>query len=167
MRGRLYLGSIGVLALLVALVGWTRTGSEAVSPPSIEGTYRLVSRDLANGTTQRPPDILGLMTYTSEYRNLNVYWTESEGKRLSFSTMGTYVLTEREYSEKGMYRLVFDGTSGELDLSGPSGSTPVMIEGDRIAFQFPLYGEPSAVFTRDGFTATQKGVFVDHWEKVK
>ena len=52
---------------LVLLTGATT----APKPPSIEGTYRLVSRDLPDGTKQVPPAIDGLITFTRGYRNFN------------------------------------------------------------------------------------------------
>lgn len=137
---------------------------------SIEGTYRLVRRDLPDGTKQWPPDFLGLMTYTKQYRNFNVYWKDAKGKLFSIAYVATYKLTEKEYSEKSEYYMVNDeigGTGVTYDLSRPSGTSPVAIKGGRIEFQLPLYGEPFVVFEDDKFTATRAGVFVDHWEKVK
>jgi len=53
------------------------------------------------------------------------------------------------------------------DLSSSTGTSPVSITERRIEFQLPLHGEPSVVFEGDKFTATRKGAFVDHWERVK
>jgi hypothetical protein len=59
------------------------------------------------------------------------------------------------------------GSTGmRYDLSGPTGASPVSIKDSRIAVKLPLYDEPSVVFEGDKLTATLKGHFVDHWEKV-
>jgi len=163
------------LAALIACVG--QAACEApqkpgvgAQEPSIEGTYKLVSRVLPNGTKQVPPDVLGLLTYTKEYRNFNIYVKGARGKSFSISSIGTYTLTDKEYSEENIYYLVNDGIRGKgvsYDLSGSTGTSPVSITERRIEFQLPLHGEPSVVFEGDRFTATRKGAFVDHWERVK
>jgi hypothetical protein len=53
---------------------------QASSAPSIEGTYRLVSRQLPDGTVLKPPDIMGLLTYTKSHRNFNIVWKDATGK---------------------------------------------------------------------------------------
>lgn len=141
-------------------------------PPSIEGTYRLVSRDLPDGSKQAPPVIDGLDTYTKGYRNFNIYWKDARGKTFSVSYVATYQLTPKEYREKSIFFLVNDEIGGKgvsYDLSGPSGATPVKITGMRIDIQLPLHGEPEVVFEGNKMTATGKGAygtFVDHWERV-
>ena len=163
------------LAILIACAGQvacdaSQTSTVGAQTPSLEGTYRLVSRELPNGAKQGPPDVLGLLTYTKEYRNFNVYWKDASGKSFSVSYIATYKLTDKEYSEKSIYRFVNDEIGGKgmsYDLSGPTGTSPISIKERRIEFQLPLYGEPSIVFEGDKFTATRKDVFVDHWEKVK
>jgi hypothetical protein len=165
---------IGLLALITAT---SQVACEASKTPgteakgiSIEGTYRLVSRELPNGMKQAPPAVRGLLTYTKEYRNFNVYWKDVKGKSFSISAMTTYKLTDKEYSEKSLYYMVNDEIGGKrisYDLSGPTGSSPVTVKEGRIEFQLPLYGEPSLVFEGEKFRATRPGAFIDYWEKVK
>ena len=50
-------GVLVVMVLLFAMTAFAQT-------PSIEGTYKLISRQLPDGTMLRPPDIMGLFTYT-------------------------------------------------------------------------------------------------------
>jgi hypothetical protein len=45
--------------------------------PSIEGTYQLVRRELPDGTVQLSPAVMGMITYTKEFRNFSVVWTRS------------------------------------------------------------------------------------------
>ena len=163
------------LAALTACVGQAACEAPqkpgvAAKEPIIEGTYKLVSRQLPNGTKQVPPDVLGLLTYTKEYRNFNIYVKGARGKSFSISSIGTYTLTDKAYSEENIYYLVNDGIRGKgvsYDLSSSTGTSPVSITEKRIEFQLPLHGEPSVVFEGDKFTATRKGAFVDHWERVK
>ncbi len=142
---------------------------DIVTAPTIEGTYRLVSRELPDGTIQEPPEIVGLITYAKRYRNFNIYSKDAEGKSSSSSYIATYNLTEESYSEESIYRMVNDeaGDGLSYDLSGPTGSSPVTISDGKIEFQLPLYDEPSIVFEGKRATATRSGAFVDRWEKVE
>jgi hypothetical protein len=144
-------------------------GQAAGEAPSIEGTYKLVSRELPNGMKQGPPDMLGLMTYTEEYRNFNIYMKDAKGKSFSISSISTYKLTEQGYTEKNIYYMVNTeaGGNGGYDLSSSTGSSPVSVKDGRIEFQLPLHGEPYVVFEGDKLTATRRGAFIDYWERVK
>ena len=59
---------LAVASLSLVLV---TAASAPPKPPSIEGTYRLVSRDVPDGSKQVPPAIDGLITFTKGYRNFN------------------------------------------------------------------------------------------------
>ena len=141
-------------------------------PPSIEGTYRLVSRELSDGSKLVPPAIDGLLTFTKGYRNFNIYWKDARGKLFSVSYVATYRLTATEYREQSIFFLTNDEIGGKgvsYDLSGQSGASPVTITGTRLRMRMPLHGEPEAVFDGNKMTATAKGdfgTFVDHWERV-
>jgi hypothetical protein len=133
---------------------------------SIKGTYRLVSRDLPDGTKQVPPNIVGLITFTTKYRNFNIYWKDASGKAMSISNIATYQLTDKEYRETNVYYLTNDEIGGKglsYDLSATSGASPVAMKGTRIAMQLPLHDEPKVVFEGNRMTATREGAFVDHW----
>lgn len=141
-------------------------------PPSIEGTYRLVSRDLRNGGKQVPPTVDGLMSFSKGYRNFNIYVRDSAGKVLSLSYVASYQLTAKEYRETSIFFLLNDESGGKgvtYDFSGKSGAAPVTLAGARVAFTFPLHDEPPVVFEGNRMTATENGAygsFVDHWERV-
>lgn len=160
------------LGLGFAALGLTQTATAAgpMKAPSIDGTYRFVSRDLPDGTKQQPPDVVGLITFGHGYRNFNIYWHDAQGKRFSISYIASYKFDGKEYSEKSLYMMVNDEIGGKgitYDLTGPSGKAPVTVDGARISFQYPNYGEPAVVFEGDTMTATRTGAFVDHWVKVR
>ena len=161
MRAYLAVGSLSLILL---------TGAATQQKvPSIKGTYRLVSRDLADGTKQAPPSIVGLITFTTKYRNFNIYWKDASGKAVSISNIATYQLTDKEYRETNVYYLMNDEIGGKglsYDLSAPSGASPVVMKGTRIAMQLPLHDEPKVVFEGNRLTATREGAFVDHWVRV-
>ena len=147
LRGSLFLLVVGLATVLS--VG-SATGSNSAAP-SIEGTYMLESRELPNGTKEVPPAVVGLLTYTQGYRNFNVYWKYAKGKAFSISSVATYKLNEKEYSEKSIYYMVNDEIGGKgisYDLSGATGSSPVSMKEGRVEFQLPLFGEPKVVFSR-------------------
>jgi len=166
MRADFALASLSLLFLTGAVV------PPAPKPPSLEGSYRLASRDLPDGSKQVPPAIDGLITYTKGYRNFNIYWKDASGKLFSVSSVATYDLTPKEYREKSIFFLVNDEIGGKgvsYDLSGESGASPVTITGMRVEMQLPLHGEPQIAFEGNRVTATGKGAFgtfVDHWERV-
>jgi hypothetical protein len=77
--------------------------------PSIEGTYRLVSRTLRDGTVLRPPDVMGLQTYTKGYRNFNILSKDADGQFVSRSIVATYQLTPTEYIETTLFHIFVRG----------------------------------------------------------
>ncbi len=159
-----------VFCLAMAFGFGILTPAFAEEAPSIEGTYEFVSRDLPDGSTQTPPNMVGLITYTKTRRNFNVYWTSPDGKRTSFSSISSYVLTPTEYQETAIYHMANDEINAQgiqYDLSGKSGTATVTIEGGKMSIQLPLYDEPLLTFQGDTFTATKPGRFTDHWKKVE
>ena len=149
------------MALLVASVA-------AAQAPSIEGTYQLLSRKLPDGTMLKPPDIMGLFTFTKSHRNFNIVLKNATGKFNSYSLVSTYKLTATEYSETLLFSILNDQIGGKdivYDLSGKTQSVPVKIESGRIQFK-PPFDPPSLVFEGNKITATLDGRFVDVWEKV-
>jgi len=97
-QGWALLGILVVMTWLVAL-------SAAAQTPSIEGTYQLVSRKLPDGTVLKPPDIMGLFTYTKTHRNFNIVIKDAMGKFYSYSLVSTYKLTPTEYSETRLFSI--------------------------------------------------------------
>jgi hypothetical protein len=163
-----------VLMFLVLTLGVLSFAGEppkpqASSAPSIEGTYRLISRQLPDGTRLSPPDIMGLWTHTKSHRNFNLVRKDATGKFSSRSTVSTYKLTATEYSETVLFSIVNDQIGGKeivYDLSGQTRSSPVTVEGGRIQFKSP-FTPPTLVFEGNKITATAEGGFVDVWEKIE
>jgi hypothetical protein len=115
----------------------------------------------------RPPEIMGLFTYTKTHRNFNIVLKDATGKFRSFSVVSTYKLTATEYSETLLFSILNDQIGGKdiaYDLSGKTQSVPVKIAGGRIEFK-PPFDPPTLVFEGNKITATLDGR-VDVWEKV-
>ncbi len=160
---------LGVVALsfVIVLVSGAPAAAQALS---IEGTYRLVARDLPDGTRVESPALDGLLTYTKTLRNFNIYWKDADGKTTSISTIRKYTLTEDGYSETNVFHMANDEIGGagmSYDFSPVSGGSSVNIEDGRIEFDLPLFNEPRVVFEGDMLTASVEGEFVDHWERVE
>jgi hypothetical protein len=141
---------------------------QASSALGIEGTYTLISRQFPDGTMLRPPEIMGLWTYTKTHRNLNIVQKDAAGKFRSFSLVSTYTLTATEYTETLLFSIRTDQIGGKdivYDLSGQTRSAPVTVDGGRIQFTLPF--EPRAlVFEGNKVTATAaNNANVDLWEK--
>ena len=142
--------------------------------PSIQGTYQLESRDLPGGKKQMPPAIVGLLTYTKEYRNFNVSWMNPDGKHVSVAYAAKYRLTSTVYQETPLYWMSNNLGSKGVSYKMPANKNaenPVTVKDGTITF--PVAGEPPVLeFSADGLTATAKDaqgkmIFVDHWKKME
>lgn len=148
-----------ILMMLLALFA----NQSLAQAPSIEGTYRLVSRTLKDGTVLKPPEVMGLQTYTKGYRNFNILSQDAEGQFVSRSIVATYTLTSTEYVESILFHIFVRGQEIRRDVSRPPQRLSVTIEGGRIQFRTE---QRVAVYEGNRFTATSPAS-VDVWEKVE
>jgi hypothetical protein len=155
-----------ILALLASFASLGCSGVNTIGGPSIAGTYRLTHRELPDGTIVRPPDVEGLITFTRDYRNLNVTWLDADGDRYSRSGISRYKLGQGVYSETNVFYFTNEADGPQWDFNPNSGSAPTTHANRTLEFQLPLHEEPNVVFDNDGFTATIHGQFIDHWERV-
>jgi len=81
------------ILILLTLLG---VYSNAEDNPSIEGTYVLQSRVLADGSVLKPPEVEGIYTLTRDYVNFNIIQRNDEGKVFSVSMMAKNKLTDEE-----------------------------------------------------------------------
>ncbi|HZD54630.1 MAG TPA: hypothetical protein VE080_00110 [Candidatus Aquicultoraceae bacterium] len=139
----------------------------------IEGTYRLVRRELPDGTVQVPPAVMGMYTYSKGYRHFSVVWKDGEGRYYSECYAARYTLTQKEYSETPEYLIVDDQIEGKeisYDLSGAAAGSPVTFDGGRVRFALPQPFERALSITVEigggRLKATGKDLFVDYWERV-
>ena len=144
-----------------------------MTAPSIEGTYRLVRRQLPDGTWQYHPDIHGIMTFTREYRNFSVLWRDEEGKYYSECYVARYALTASEYTETSEYLIRNDEIGGQgisYDLSSHTASAAITSDEEHVAFDLPQPFERQlsirVEFRGPELIATGTGQFVDYWERV-
>lgn len=154
-------------ALVVAVLSLIAVPAFA-QVPSIEGTYRLVSRTLPDGRVQRPPEVVGLMTLTKTHRNMNVM-VKDGGKHFSLSQVSTYKLTDREFSETLLFQMVNNEIGGKgitYDTNGRTESSPAKIDGGRVEFKFP-FETPTVAFDGDKATARAPNGLLAIWEKVQ
>ena len=156
----------GILVIMVVLLSAMAASAQTLS---LEGTYQISSRKLPDGTMLRPPNIMGLLTYTKSRRNFNLVIKDATGKLYSYSLVSTYTLTATEYSETRLFSILNDQIGGKdivYDLSEKTRSVPVKMEGGRLQFK-PPFDPPALVFEGNKMTATLEGEFVDEWEKVR
>src|SRR5947207_15633408 len=89
------------LILLIVLAMWTIHSEPALSapssPPSIDGTYELTERVMADGTVRRPPSIVALYTLAHGRFNLNLFVKNRDGTIASESTTGCYTFSATKY----------------------------------------------------------------------
>jgi hypothetical protein len=160
--------------LLIASLGNPASAAESrknqnSKSPSIEGTYKLVSRKLADGKVLSGQEVVGLFTYTKTHRNFNIAWKDGSGRHWSQSVVSTYVLTSTQYTETPLLTITTDEIGGKgtkYTMAGSPQTVPVKVDGGRIEFKMP-FDPVTSVFVGDKFTSTNEGVFVDTWEKVK
>ncbi|MFN0317325.1 MAG: hypothetical protein ACKVQA_20065 [Burkholderiales bacterium] len=134
----------------------------------IEGTWRLVKRQLPDGTIQTPPTVAGLGTLRDGIRHLNVFWRTPDGRPASVGLVSRARLVGNEYTETLIARSFDDGSgqAAAYTLSGETKTVLVKREGSRISYQLP-FDAPAVVYDGDKLTATLEGVFTDYWERLK
>ena len=162
--------------LLVLMLGALSFAGEpprppASSAPSIEGTYQLISRQLADGTRLSPPASMGLNTYTKGHRTFHRVLKDTTGTFFSSANVSTYTLTATEYRETRLFSVLDDQIGGKdtvYNLSPETRSTPVTVDGGRIQFKDP-FSTRVLVFEGTQMTATAENNahVVDTWEKVE
>ena len=145
--------------------------ARASVPPeqSIDGTYELQERVLANGTVLRPPAIVALYDLHRGKFNLNVFIRNSDGTIASESTIGRYTFSTRQYCEWITYT-----TRNNLDKPGVTNEAPALadhcapVTSQNGRFNFSPPGESVTMSVGpEGFTANISGEFVDHWQKIR
>ena len=164
---------VGTLALATSAVmfcvgmGFGFGASNASSAgPNIEGTYMLEYRELADGKKLVAPEIVGMLSFSKNVRNFNVYWM-SGGKPSSISMVAKYTLSDKEYTEDCMYYAQnMDGKGIAYETTATHGVSPVTMKDGAIGFTPALHGEPMLSITKSGMTAIRTGVFTDHWKKM-
>ena len=156
------------LALLTLSAAAQLPAKQEGTTPSIEGTYKLMSRQMADGTTIKAPAIMGMLTYTKEHRNFNVYWKNADGKLFSYSLVSTYKLSAAEYTETILFSIMNDQIGGKdlaYDLTGPTKTAPVAMKDGSITFKLPF--DPVTATFEGGKFIAKSADFTDYWEKVK
>lgn len=137
--------------------------------PSIDGTYELTKRVMADGTLLQPPSVAALYTLVRGQFNFNLFFKNRDGTIASESTIGRYTFSGKNYCEWIVYT-----TRNNLDKPGVTNDAPVVT--DHCApvtskdgrFNFAPPGEGVTVsFGPNGFTATIGNEFVDHWQKIR
>jgi hypothetical protein len=161
---------------LILLTALTRSAvpsepphSAPSSPASIDGTYELTERVMADGTVLRPPSVVALYTMADGRFNLNLFVKKGDGTIASESTIGRYTFSADKYCEWIVYTI-----RNNLDKPGVTNEapavtdhcTPVTSKDGRFNFSPPGEGVEVS-FGAEGFTAKIGGEFVDHWRKIR
>src|SRR6184192_1218175 len=162
----------GGLILLTALAQsavHSKPISAPLTPLSIDGTYELTKRVMANGTVLRPPSIVALYAMAEGRFSLNLFVKNADGTIASESSVGRYTFSADKYCEWIVYTI-----RNNLDKPGVTNEAPAVT--DHCApvtskdgrFSFSPPGEGVEVrFGTEGFTAQIGGEFVDHWRKIR
>ena len=133
-----------------------------------DGTYRLVTRKLSDGTVLTPPAVHGMGTFRNGMYQLTIFWRSPDGKPASLSRLSKWAWSETEVAATPLAFMIDDG-SGKPPVYVWGGETvrvPVTRQGTRVSHQHPL--DPVfMVWDGDKETATIEGVLVDTWERVR
>jgi hypothetical protein len=153
------------LALLLVLIFNHYTYAQ-----SIDGTYVLESRVMADGTVIKPPQITGLYNLEAGYINFNLANRDESGKVQSVSYVGNYRFSSKEYYQEILFVSINDEIGGQgikYDFGKKSGTSDVKITGGKIEFPFPPNNAILAEFEGKSFKAkTANGAYTDNWKKV-
>jgi hypothetical protein len=156
------------MRFLVLLCLGSLSASLFAKTPSIDGSYELTERVMADGTVRRPPEIVGHYTMTDGRFSLNLFVKNADGTIASESSVGRYTFSADKYCEWIEYTIRKD-----LDKPGVANEAPVVtdhctsVTAKEGRFIFSPPGEGVEVsFGAEGFTAKIGGEFVDHWKKL-
>ena len=141
----------------------------ALSPGriSIEGTYKCSARKLPDGTKVKPPQITGLLIFTEKYRQLNLSWTDDNGKFVSVSCIAEYTLDDNQYTEKNMFYCLTNEADGPTyDLNNLSESSEVTANDGTISFNLPFRDKPLITLTGD-ILVVERPEYTDYWKKIE
>jgi hypothetical protein len=134
---------------------------------SIEGTYKCSARKLSDGTKVKPPNITGLLVFTEKYRQLNLSWTDENGKLVSVSCIAEYTIDDKQYTEKNMFYCLTNEVDGSTyDMSDLTASSEVTAKDGKISFTLPIHDKPLITVTGDHLVV-KGSEFTDYWKKVE
>jgi len=102
-----------ILLVVFALAVASDAASPPSSSPSIDGTYELTERVMANGTVLRPPAVAALYTLANGRFSLNLFVKNADGTIASESSVGRYIFSADKYCEWVEYT-----TRKDLDKPG-------------------------------------------------
>lgn len=169
--------TLGIAAVAgCAEEGGIAEGADAVAtagaqdaPVELVGTYRLVRRELPDGSVLEPPAIVGFMTFTAGHRNFHLYQPGAGGTPSSVSMVATYSAAGEEYTESTLYEVasnVSEGSGLDYNIPGSTFTTPISRSVQNIQFRDTETG-PMLTFSRDSMVAALDGAFVDRWVRVE
>jgi hypothetical protein len=136
---------------------------------SIDGTYELTKRVMADSTVLEPPAIKALYNLTDGRFNFNLFIKKKDGTMSSESSIGHYTFANNQYCEWIDYTI-----RNNLDSIGVTYNAPVVtnhcatVTWSKSGFSYSPPGEGvDVIFQSDGFTAKIAGEFIDYWKKIK
>ena len=134
----------------------------------IDGTWRLIKRELPDGTELTPPAVVGLHTITHGMRHLNVFWHTPDGRPASIGVISKVKLSASDFTETLLAFGLDDGSGNPVayNFVEETKTVPVTREGRRLSYKMP-FDPPSVVYEGDKGIAALEGAFVDYWERVK
>lgn len=158
------------LALVSIFVVLCHTSSLAQEINSIDGTYVLESRVLADGTVIKPPELIGLYNLQAGYINFNLVNRDKSGKVQSVSYIGKYSFNMERYYQEILYVSVnneIDSVPVSYDFEKKSGTSEVKADKGQIEFTFPPQNQIKAIFDSGTFKAQRvDGAYTDNWKKI-
>jgi hypothetical protein len=160
--------------ILLSALAWSAVHSKSAMsassrPASIDGSYELTERVMANGTVLRPPSIVALYTNVDGRFNLNLFVKKGNGTVASESTVGRFSFSADKYCEWIIYTIRKDlDKPGVTNEASPltDHCTPVTSRDGRFNFSPPGEGVEVS-YGPEGFVASISGDFVDHWTKIQ
>jgi hypothetical protein len=158
-------GFLGAVVVVVFMLANTAVAEKS----GLEGTYRLISRQLPDGTIKSSPDVLGLLSFTKTHRNLQVVWKAANGILCSYSLASTYSFTPAKYTEKILFTSLNDYTTGQkiaFDLVKRNQTVQIISAAEIDPAKTP-FEPPTMVIDGNRIITTAEGMFIDEWERIE
>lgn len=161
--------ALAVMAAAIVTLSFAGEPRNHDKAPNLEGSYKLIMRQLPDGSMHTAPEINGLLTFTKTHRNLSLVWQDAQSKLHSHTVVSTYKLTATDYSETILFGVENDAAGAQktnYDLSGQSRSVPLVAIGNRVELKLP-FDQSAMTFDENWITTKVEGKFTDYWERVE
>lgn len=144
--------------------------AEAINAPILKGTWRLVSRTLADSSIVDDSLVSGIMVFTETTKHQTMSWKNGDGKWTTITHLADYIFDREAYVERNIYHIQTISSridSVAVNASDTAAKSDVEVRDYGYWFSFPLFDSPDVYYTGPFIKTYEPGVYEDRWERLK